>query len=344
MQITITGGAGYIGSAACAHLLARGHTVTVFDALVYGGESLLAFSHHPRFRLVVGDVRNTALLTDAVGGADAILHLAAIVGEPACQVDESTAWAVNLEGVRSALKAYRRSSARKFLFVSTCSNYGIATETVATEETTLNPLSLYARSKVEAERLVVAEGRELCIFRFGTICGLSPRMRFDLLLNDMARAAAKGRPMCLYAPDAWRPMLDIHDAARAIEAYLNAEPSAVRHRIFNVVTENIRKRDLFDLVRRHFPNAPIDIVERGTDGRDYRVSGDRIAQELAYRPAASLEKTFLSVAQSVSMGFFRQPFWEGHAAVPLDISRLLYRPAVSATEAEDRLAAANDRQ
>jgi nucleoside-diphosphate-sugar epimerase len=343
MEITITGGAGYIGSATCAHLLARGHMVTVLDALVYGAESLLAFAHHPRFRLLRGDVRNTALLSDAFERADAILHLAAIVGEPACQIDESTAWSVNLEGVRSALEAYRRSSAGRFLFVSTCSNYGIATETIATEETALNPLSLYAKSKVEAERLVLAEGREVCIFRFGTICGLSPRMRFDLLLNDMARAAAKGRPMSLFAPEAWRPLLDIHDAGRAIETYFNAEPCVGRHRVFNVVTENIRKRDLFDLVRRHFPDALINIAERATDPRDYRVSGDRIAQELGYRPAGSLEQTFLSVAQSVSLGSFRQPFWEGHAAVPLDESRLLYRPALSASKAGNSLVAANDR-
>jgi nucleoside-diphosphate-sugar epimerase len=250
------------------------------------------------------------------------VHLAAIVGEPACATNEAAAWSINVDGVQSALGAYRRSPARRFVFISTCSNYGIARERVATEDTALNPLSSYARAKVRAEEMVLAERRDVCVLRFGTICGLSARMRFDLLVNDMARAAATGRPIRVFGPKAWRPMLDVADAARAIDTCLTLPDGWRGSRLFNVVTENIQKVALVDLVHRHFPGAPVEIAEAETDPRDYRVSGERIRAELEYVPAGRVEESLLSVARAIAAGQFRDPFWSGYSAFPPDPGRL----------------------
>jgi nucleoside-diphosphate-sugar epimerase len=243
--------------------------------------------------------------------------LAAIVGEDACQTDEAEAWSTNVEGAASALEAVRRTRSPRILFVSTCSNYGIAGG-LATEDSELHPLTLYARSKVQAEHLVLADPLPgACVFRLGTICGLSARMRFDLLVNDLARAAATNEPIRMFALEAWRPMLDIADAASAMLSWIQTPVSQFRSRLFNVVTENIQKKDLVSMVRHHFPEAKIRTNTAISDARDYRVSANRIQTELGFEPAGKVERVFLSIAHAVRQGMFRDPFWAGHSAIPL---------------------------
>ena len=190
MKIVVTGGAGYIGSVLTGHLLAAGNQVTVIDKLVYGGESLLAFWGHPCFRFIKADVKQRDSAAEALLGAQAVVHLAAIVGEPACAIDEAEARSVNFGGTQSMLAAARDCGLQRFLFVSTCSNYGISDPgELADENFPLRPISEYARSKVEAERFVLDNAGNVCalVLRLGTICGLSARMRFDLLVSEMAR-------------------------------------------------------------------------------------------------------------------------------------------------------------
>lgn len=325
MKVLVTGGAGYIGSVCVSHLLAQGHQVTVFDRLLYGGEAVLAFRTHPEFRLIAGDVRDLDDLAQAVGGVDAIVHLAAVVGESACAVDDAAAWSINVEGTAAVLAAATAARVDRLLFVSTCSNYGVATlDRLADEDAPLNPLSRYAEAKIAAEQMILAHtgGPTTTVFRFGTICGLSPRMRFDLLISEMARAAVKGRVISLYTPRAWRPFLHIDDAARAVHAWMMAASERVNGAVFNVVGENCQKGSLADLVRRHYPATPIEIVERAPDLRDYRVSGRRIEERLGFRTVRTVEDAFTETAAAVAMGVFRDPDWPGHSAVPLDPGRL----------------------
>jgi nucleoside-diphosphate-sugar epimerase len=318
MKFLITGAAGYIGSIAVAHLLADGHDVAVFDRMVYGGESLLAHLTHPRCSVTVGDVRDTAGLVGAMEGADAVVHLAAIVGEPACSVDDEASWSINVDGSLSTLAAARQAGVARFLFVSTCSNYGLADPTViADEQAPLRPLSRYAEAKVACEeRILQAPGIAATVLRFGTICGVSPRMRFDLLVSEMARAAVRNELIELYTPDAWRPFLHVRDAARVIAAWSAAPSELIAGRVYNVVGENYQKRGLADLVRRHFPATRVEITDRAPDLRDYRVSGQLIEQVLGFRTMKTVEDAFLETAAAVRDGLFRDASDRAHSALP----------------------------
>ncbi|MGH7660523.1 MAG: NAD-dependent epimerase/dehydratase family protein, partial [Vulcanimicrobiaceae bacterium] len=155
------------------------------------------------------------------------------------------------------------------------------------------------------------------VLRLGTICGLSGRMRFDLLVNDMARSAASSRRIEVYKPQAWRPYLHIADVARAVEATLSAPHPIVAARVFNVVAQNYQKSDLVDLTRKHFPNAEIAMVEAEADNRDYRVSAERVRRELGFECLHTVEDAFVQVAQAVGCGAFIDPWWPGYSAVPL---------------------------
>jgi nucleoside-diphosphate-sugar epimerase len=317
--VVVTGGAGYLGSVVTAHLLLAGYAVVVVDWLAGGGEALLGFASHPRFRLVPADVRDDAVRS-VLDGAAAVVHLAGVVGEPACRVDPARARSINFEGTARMVAAAQSAGVGKLLFVSTCSNYGVSSpDVLADEESPLNPLGTYATSKVEAERMVLAHTGSLktTVFRLGTICGLSARMRFDLLVNEMARAAVRGEPIGVFGPLAWRPFLHIRDAANAIGWYLTAPDAVTAGRVFNVVGENYQKKDLVDLVRRHFPASVVEIVDARPDPRDYRASGDRIRREGGFVPSFTVEDAFLEVARAVRDGMFVDPAATAHSAAPM---------------------------
>jgi len=319
-RVVVTGGAGYLGSVVTAHLLLAGYSVVVLDRLAGGGESLLGFAGHERFRLVVGDVRDSLVLTDALKDVSAVIHLAAVVGEPACAVDEAEARSINLGGATSVLAAAEAFGVERLVMVSTCSNYGVSDpDVLADEDAPLRPLGVYARSKVDAELAVLGHrgATTVRVLRLGTICGLSPRMRFDLLVNEMARAAVLGDGIRIFAPDAWRPFLHIRDAARVVERSLAVPAEATGGRVFNVVGENYQKKGLANLARHRFPSAPVELTDAVPDARDYRASGARILREWGFEPVSRVEDAFLEIAAAVRSGVFRDPRWDGYAAAPI---------------------------
>lgn len=322
-RILVTGGAGYLGSRVTAHLLAAGYAVTVFDKLIYGGEALLPFNRNKGFRLLRGDVRDRTAVAAAIRGANAIVHFAGVVGEAACSIDTSQSWSINVEGSKAVLAKAREAGTPHLIFVSTCSNYGVAKPgEMATEDLPLNPLSDYARAKVECEKIVLSEAapQVSTVLRFGTICGLSGRMRFDLLVSEMAKKCARREKIDIFAPDAWRPFLHIVDAARAIEHILKSPPNETARRVFNVVGENYQKRSLVELAQRHFPAVEIVVTHKNPDLRDYRVDGSRITRELSFQPLHTVEEAFCETAKAVRDGVFRNPDWPGHSAIPLDLA------------------------
>lgn len=325
MRVLITGGAGYVGSRVTAHLLDTGNDVTVFDKLIYGGESLIPFQDRRGFALVPGDIRDSDAVVRALTDVDAVIHLAAVVGEQACSIDPEQTWSINCGGTETLIKAAEEAQIRRFVFVSTCSNYGVASpNSLATEDSPLNPLSLYAKAKVQAELLILGSSRLSCatVFRFGTICGISARMRFDLLVSEMAKKAVRREPIQIFAPEAWRPFLHIHDAARAIAHVLQSSVEKIAGRVFNVVGENYQKRGLVEIARRHYPRAEISVTDKNSDLRDYRVDGKRFEQELGFRMGRTVEDAFIETAEAVNNGIFQDPDWAGHSAVPLDAKRL----------------------
>ena len=310
MRVLITGGAGYVGSTLTPLLLDEGHKVRVLDRLAFGGESLLGFWAHPNFEFLRGDIRESASLRDAVRDCDAVVHLAAIVGDPACAREPELARSVNLDSSMALIEASRKAGVQRFVFASTCSNYGKmkdATQFV-NEESELSPVSLYAESKVAVEQSLLGGAGEdgWCPtpLRFATVFGVSARMRFDLTVNEFTLEMITKKRLVVFGEQFWRPYVHVFDAARAIALVLSSRKEAVARRVFNVgsTDQNLQKQQIVELIRPVAPDAVIEFVHKNEDPRDYRVSFDRILTELGYKTTRSVVDGIVEVAKLVRSG------------------------------------------
>jgi nucleoside-diphosphate-sugar epimerase len=288
LVVLVTGGAGFIGSVVTRHLLARGHHVRVLDNLMYGGESLLGVWDHDDVEILVGDLTVPAIRERALAGAPGVVHLAGIVGDPACKRTPEEAWRINYEGTRALVEDAVRAGVRRFVFASTCSNYGVSDpDEIVDEDSALNPISLYAESKVKAEGIVLeASGGSFdpMVLRLATVYGVSPRMRFDLLVNDFTREAVLRRKIVVYGEQFWRPYVHVVDVARAVELSLTAPSGNDHPRVFNVgdTSQNFQKLEIAHMARVAVPGTEIEIVPQGQDPRSYRVSFERARTVLGY--------------------------------------------------------------
>lgn len=266
MKILVTGGAGYLGAAVVDRLVRTDHAVSVIDNLERGGAALVPWIG--RIHVLVDD-----LVGSALGPFDVIIHLAAVVGERACMDEPDVAIRTNVEGTRAVC----RTGAR-VVFASTCSNYGVC-ETMANEETPLNPLSLYAETKIQGEAMVRDAGGT--VLRLATLCGPSFNTRLDLLINEAGFNMAHGLPTSIYAPQAWRPFLHVQDAADAIVvAALVDRPGT-----YNVVGDNVRKSEIASWCNS-------TVVEGVDDPRDYRVNSERFRREFEWKPKRTPRAAF----------------------------------------------------
>jgi nucleoside-diphosphate-sugar epimerase len=310
MNILVTGGAGYVGSTLAPLLLSDGHCVRVLDSLLHGGESLLGVWSHPRFEFVRGDICDRATLQRAVERIDAVVHLAAIVGDPACARQPALARAVNLQASLALIEESRAAGVSRFLFASTCSNYGKMRnpDQYVDEETELRPVSLYAETKVAVERALLESAREAhngtwcpTPLRFATIFGVSPRMRFDLTVNEFTMEMLAKKRLQVFGEQFWRPYVHVRDAARAIQLVLNSLPSEVSGNVFNVgsTDQNFQKQQLIEMIRPYAPDAVVDFVHREEDPRDYRVSFTRIAGQLGFKVTRTVPQGIEEVAHLV---------------------------------------------
>ncbi len=313
--VVVTGGAGYVGSVVVEELLDRGVEVRCLDALRHGNRaSVQPLTGRDGFSFVEADVRDAAARSAALEGATAVVHLAAIVGDPACSRDPELAREVNLEATRALLADSESAGVRRFLFASTCSNYGrIDSSSFATEELPLNPISLYAETKVGAELAVLDRASSTfattCL-RFATVYGVSPRMRFDLTVNEFTRDALVGRQLVIYGEQFWRPYVHVRDAARAIRLALDAPAELVAGAVFNVgsTNENYRKLDLAEMLTERFPDTVVEFVERTEDPRDYRVSFDKVRAALDFVPDSNVPKGIDEVAGLLRSGEVADPY------------------------------------
>jgi nucleoside-diphosphate-sugar epimerase len=291
MRILLTGGAGYIGSTLTPFLLASGHQVRVLDFLAYGGESLLGVWTHPGFEFIRGDIRDREIVRTAVADRDAVVHLAAIVGDPACSREPDLARSINLDASLALIAESQRAGVERFIFASTCSNYGRMKDTsrYVDEESELSPISLYAETKVAVETALLGSGRDEhwspTPLRFATIYGVSPRMRFDLTVNEFTMEILTKRRLKVYGEQFWRPYVHARDAARAIDLVLNSSPALVGGRVFNVgaTDQNFQKKQLVAMIHPYAPDAVIEFVFKAEDPRDYRVSFARITDQLGFK-------------------------------------------------------------
>ncbi|MEZ5320123.1 MAG: NAD-dependent epimerase/dehydratase family protein [Vicinamibacterales bacterium] len=308
MNVLVTGGAGYVGSMVVSGLLGAGRRVRVLDSLAHGGRGLLGHWSHPDFTFLKGDVRDAEAVRRALEGVDAVVHLAAIVGDPACARQPELATAVNLEASQALLAASEAAGVGRFVFASTCSNYGKMKDpdALVDETSELLPVSLYARTKVAVEERILAWDGPMCAtsLRLATVFGVSPRMRFDLTVNEFTmELLTKGR-LVVFGRQFWRPYVHVRDVARAILTVLEAPEDRVRRRVFNVgsTAENYTKEMLLALMREHAPDAEVEYVHKDEDPRDYRVSFERIASELGFTITRTVPEGIREVADLVRFG------------------------------------------
>jgi len=310
VRVLITGGAGYIGSSLTPLLLGAGHKVRVLDRLAYGGESLLGVWTHPDFEFVYGDIREKEKVREAVADCDAVVHLAAIVGDPACAREPEKARATNLDASMALIAESRGAGVQRFVFASTCSNYGKMTDPtrLVDEESELRPVSLYAETKVAVEKFLLesAGDGDWCPtpLRFATVFGTSPRMRFDLTVNEFTMEMITKKKLVVFGEQFWRPYVHVFDAARGIALVISSPREKVAGRVFNVgsTDQNLQKQQIVELIQPMAPDAIVEFVRKNEDPRDYRVSFNRILTELGYKTTRSVVDGIVEVAKLIRAG------------------------------------------
>jgi nucleoside-diphosphate-sugar epimerase len=301
--ILVTGGAGYVGSHLTRKLLARGYRVRVLDSLMYGHHGLEDFGPRPDLEFMPGDVGAERDLVRAVKGARTVVALAAIVGDAACDVDPSRTMAINYESTRHLLAASRDAGVERLVFASSCSVYGANGNDLLHEHSHLNPVSLYARTRIMSEEsLLNQRDIEVIILRLATVCGVSPRMRFDLMVNTMTACATAQGTIRVTGAKQWRPHLHVRDAAEAfrlaVEAPLPAE------RVFNVGSDgqNFTVGEIAERVAQRIAGTHIDYAPNGHDLRSYRVCFDRIHSVFGFQPELTVDDAISEVEELMSSG------------------------------------------
>lgn len=319
-HVLITGGAGYIGSLLTAELLRQNYRVTILDSLLFGGESVLPFLPHPNFHFIKSDVTEPRAVRDAVKQdwqiPNAVVHLAGIVGFPACQaVGKQVAWKYNVEATKMVFEQSADLGVERFVFASTYSNYGLSEDgKPVTEESPLNPQSLYAETKIAAEEYLLSQKDAACaplLFRFATLYGVSPRTRFDLIVNQFVLEAYTKRQLIIYQRGYSRSFVHIRDVIRGVILGLEAEESKIRGQVFNLGTENgnYSKDDIVQLVLKRMPETVVEYKDLtfGGDMRDITVSFEKIKRVLGFQAALTVDDGVREVLFALKSGIIRNP-------------------------------------
>lgn len=319
----ITGGAGYVGAEVALALLDAGREVRVLDSLLHGQDEIAKMLDERGADVRIGDIRDEGARRSAVEGAGAIVHLAAIVGDPACARDPELARETNVEATRALVADAAEAGVAHLIFASTCSNYGRMAdpETPVDEEAPLAPVSLYAEQKVEIEKMLLENGSGPTVptcLRFATVYGAAPRMRFDLTVNEFTRELWAARDLEVFGEQFWRPYVHVRDAARGILRVLEAGPAEVGGDVFNVghSDENYRKLDLVEIISGAVPRGNVSFVHRDEDPRDYKVSFAKIKQRLGYEPQMRVPDGVREIAAGLDSEEFGDPFDARHRNTP----------------------------
>ncbi len=322
MHVLVTGGAGYIGSLLTGVLLSQGHHVTVVDDLLFGGESLLGYWHHPNFRFIKGDVCDSDVLQRATRDVDrstfkAVVHLAAIVGFPACQaVGKQVAWRYNVESVQRVFEVADNAGAERFIFSSTYSNYGLTKNGQAvTEDSPLYPQSLYAETKIAAEEFLLDQAKKSrcapLVFRFATLFGISPRTRFDLIVNQFVLEAMTKRELIIYQRGYSRSFVHVRDVVEGIVLGLSAPQQKISGQVFNLGSDegNYTKDEIAELVRKHVDGLKVTHKDLsfGGDMRDITVSFAKVRRQLGFKTRLSVEDGVIEVRDALQSGLIKDP-------------------------------------
>lgn len=319
-HVLVTGGAGYIGSILTGELLRQGYKVTVVDDLLFGGESLLSYLTNPNFHFVKANVWEPRAIRNALQGdwptPQAIVHLAAIAGFPACQaVGRQVAWRYNVEATQHVFEQASESGIGRFVYISTYSNYGLSPDgKPVTEDTPLAPQSLYAETKIASERYLLGQADSSCaplIFRLATVYGVSPRTRFDMIVNQFVLEAYTKRELLIYQRGYSRSFVHIRDAVRGILMGLQSPEETVRRQVYNLGTAagNCTKDQIVSLVLKRLPETTVLYKDMtfGGDMRDITVSFEKIEKELGFKASLTIDDGIREVLNALRLGLIRDP-------------------------------------
>jgi nucleoside-diphosphate-sugar epimerase len=305
IKILITGGAGYIGTSLIPQLMDKNFKVHVYDSLMFGGDAILPFFRNPNFEFTRGDIRDFELLKKATKNADIIIHLAAIVGFPACRKDPDLAKSVNVYGTQNLINS--TTNEQLIIYGSTGSNYGDV-EDICTETTPLNPLSIYGQTKTIAEKMIM-ENRKSIAWRFATAFGVSSRLRLDLLVNDFTYKAVKEGYLVVYEKHFMRTFIHVHDMGRAFLFGIENQNKMINN-VFNVGSDrlNYSKEQICEMIKQH-TNAYVHYADVGEDAdkRNYMVSYKKI-NKIGYDTTINLEDGIKELVRVSNAIEFRNPY------------------------------------
>ena len=323
----VTGGCGYIGSLLVRELDDAGHEIHVLDSLLHGQEDIAAELEQAGVLVVRGDIRDADARARALDGVDNVVHLAAIVGDPACAIDPAVSDEVNVQATESLVADAGPAGVKRLVFASTCSNYGrMADPTVPiTEDGELSPVSLYAEQKVSMEKLILGgfngspptHVKPTCL-RFATVYGVGRRMRFDLTVNEFTRELWADRELEVFGEQFWRPYIHVRDAGRAVRTVLEAPEEKVAGNVFNAGRsgENYRKLDLVEEIGKQIDRGKVSYVKRNEDPRDYKVSFDKIRAELGFETLMTVPDGIAEIIAALDAEAFGDPFASRYKNIP----------------------------
>lgn len=304
-SIMVTGGAGYIGSVLVQNLVDQGYDVKVIDSLIYGNKGISKLIQQNKIKFFEGDIRDQNKIVESLESVECVVHLAAIVGESLCKKIPKAAYQINQLATSNLIEACKKLDVNRIIFASTCSNYGSSSE-IVNETTPVNSLSLYSETKVNSEILLLnalETNFEPCILRFATAFGLSPRMRFDLILQEFIRDAIVDKKIVLFGPNFWRPLVHVQDITKACIKAIEGSTKLISGEIYNVGDndENYKKIDLAKMIQEHIPSTEIEIKELN-DPRNYRVSFDKIKKNLNFKITKSVSDGIKEIIHEVMSG------------------------------------------
>lgn len=326
-NILVTGGAGYVGSGLLRELLYNGYNVTCIDNLLFGGESLLDIWYNKNFTFYRCDINDSKKLNEIFlkNNFYAVIHLAAIVGDPACKLHSDLAIKTNFDSSKNLLEISKNSKVSKFIFASTCSNYGKMDnpDFYVDENSKLAPVSLYAELKVKFEKYMLSEMKKIDGFsptslRFSTVYGLSPRMRFDLTVNEFTKDLALGKELIVFGEQFWRPYCHVRDFSNAFICVLNSPDEKVAYNVFNVgdTKENYTKQMIIKEIKKVLPESKIKYVEKKDDPRDYRVNCDKIKNELGFQISMTVPEGIKEINRVIQEKLIQDPEDQKYYNIP----------------------------
>lgn len=313
-KILLIGGAGYIGIEVTDYLLKMGYKVRCLDSLLYkNGGSVISFLGNPNYEFFFGDFCLAKDLDGSLQDVTDVIILGGLVGDPITKKYPHASSRINDEGILNCLNMLSGRGLNQVIFVSTCSNYGlIANDQLADENFVLAPLSLYAKSKVAAEKFIIENASKLdyspTILRFATAFGLAPRMRFDLTVNEFTRELVMGNSLLVFDADTWRPYCHVKDFSRLIGLVLEAPISDVAFEIFNAggSINNFTKQGVVDLIIKYLPEmaTKVSYQEQGSDPRNYKVDFSKVERVLGFTPAYTVADGIEEIILAYRMHLF----------------------------------------